>query len=60
MKLRYKGEDGSMRLKHGKVYEVEIKTVRNYIVVIVKDSTLGHVVCPYGSPGSLSRYWKLP
>lgn len=60
MKLRYKGTDGSMRLKTGQVYDVEIKTVRNYIVVFIKDSKLGNKACPYGSPGSLARYWKLP
>lgn len=60
MKLRYKGTDGSMRLKTGQIYEVEVRTIQQYIVVIVKHPALGYIKCPYGSPGSFDRYWKLP
>lgn len=60
MKLRYKGEDGSMKLKTDHIYECEIKTIRNYICVKVHDPELGVWICPYGSPGTLAHYWKLP
>lgn len=60
MKLRYKGADGSMRLKTGQVYNVDIRTIYKYIVVIIDDPILGRMVCQYGSPGTLARYWKLP
>lgn len=60
MKLKFKGEDGSMHLKTGQVYEVEIRTIRQYIVLFIKHPVFGCIKCPYGSPGTFERNWKLP
>lgn len=62
MKLKFIGTDGSMRLKHGKVYDVSVKTKNGYIWVTMprfefRGRVLGMWECPYSSPQSLSANW---
>ena len=58
MKLRFIGKDGSMNLKHGRVYEiVRIITIANYIYVMWKDD--GYLCsCPYSSLSALCANWS--
>ena len=62
MKLRFIGKDGSMNLKHGRVYEiVRIITMDNYIYVMWKDDPLSAVnvrSCPYSSLSALCANWS--
>ena len=60
MKLRFIGKDGSMNLKHGRVYEiVRIITVANYIYVMWKDGPgVSTRCCPYSSLSALCANWS--
>ena len=61
MRLKFIGTDGSMNLRHGRVYDVEFSSNERYIVAAIK--TVGtrwaEVVCPYGSPQALAKNWSL-
>lgn len=60
MKLRFIGKDGSMKLKHGRVYEiVKIITIDNYIYVMWTDGPGVNVrCCPYSSLSALCANWS--
>lgn len=63
MYLKFIGADGSMRLNHGEVYDVRIKTKNGYIWVIIPRFEFRHMIfgtweCPYSSPQSLSANWE--
>lgn len=53
MKLVFIGSDGSMGLKHGRKYRVDIYTLNGCIIV-----DWGTNSCPYSSPQSLAENWK--
>lgn len=54
MRLRFVGEDGSIGLKHGQVYDVKVNTAMGYIFVIWKES----YYCPYSSLAALTANWE--
>ena len=54
MKLKFIGEDGSMGLKHGKVYLVQIYADRGKIFVAWGT---GSCCCAYSSPQALAANW---
>ena len=58
MKLRFIGADGSMELKHGEVYEVNLGNTRAHIVVYIIDEKGYSMSCPYSSPQSFAKNWK--
>ena len=63
MYLRFIGSDGSMRLSHGKVYNVNLKTKGNYIWVTMpvfefRHNVFGMWKCPYSSPQSFAANWE--
>lgn len=63
MRLRFIGADGSMGLKHGNVYEVEIKCFRSpkgHIWVAWEFNRFGDVIqaCPYSSLAALNANWE--
>lgn len=65
MELKFIGDDGSMGLHHGEIYDVEIKTGGKYIRVLIpgfrfSKNHLGTWSCPYTSPQTLSDNWTLP
>lgn len=53
MKLKFIGKDGSMRLRHGWVYDCSIMTAHGQVWVIWE--TWG--ACPYGSLKKLLENW---
>lgn len=50
--LRFIGADGSMGLKHGRIYPVKVYSTLGKIVV---DWNNGR--CPYSSPSSFATNW---
>lgn len=56
MYLKFIGEDKSMGLSHGRVYDVRVKTKNNYIWVEIPNSAWK---CPYSSPQSFAANWQL-
>lgn len=54
MKAIFIGEDGSMGLIRGKVYDIDIKLEGEYIMVHWSD---GRGTCPYQSIQSLYNNW---
>ena len=54
MKAVFIGEDGSMGLVRGRVYDIDIKLERDFITVYWSE---GRCVCPYQSIQSLYRNW---
>ena len=63
IKLRFIGADGSMRLQHGKVYNIRLKTKNNYIWVIIPNFEFRHMSfwnwrCPYSSPQTFAANWE--
>ena len=60
MRLKFIGTDGSMGLRHGKVYEVSIRTVNNLIVATIdRGGWFDKFYCPYGSPQAFAKNWSL-
>lgn len=57
MILTFVGKDGSMNLKHGKKYNVEIKSGHKVICVYWKDMFGRQCVCPYSSPQTFAANW---
>lgn len=55
MKLRFVGEDGSLGLKHGKVYDVTIGTTSQYLWVSWDSAD-----CPYTSTQAFAENWQIP
>lgn len=59
MKLKFIGEDGSLGLKHGKKYEVELKTIGKYLIAIIDTGWISWTTCPYGSVQAFAKNWEL-
>ena len=59
MKLKFIGTDGSLGLKHGKTYNVTLKTFDKYVVAIIKINFMDSVICPYGSMQALAKNWEI-
>ena len=53
IKLRFIGEDGSMGLRKGQIYNIWLSSASNYILVRWNKG-----VCPYTSPKSFSMNWE--
>ena len=60
MYLKFIGEDGSMGLSHGRIYDVQVKTKNNYIWVIIPNILFDVWKCPYSSPQSFAKNWEHP
>lgn len=62
MRLKFIGADGSLNLRHGKIYDVEIHSTNYQIVAVIKNENTmrwREIVCPYGSPQALAKNWSL-
>lgn len=62
MRLKFIGADGSMNLRNGKVYDVELRSTDCRIVAIIKTGSAmrwSEVVCPYESPQAFAKNWGL-
>ena len=62
MRLKFIGADGSLNLRHGKVYDVKFYSTNHHIVAVIKTGDFmrwREVVCPYGSPQALAKNWSL-
>lgn len=64
IRLKFIGTDGSMRLCHGKSYNITIKTDGRYIWVIIPRFEYSHMVfhnwkCPYSSPQAFANNWSI-
>ena len=57
MYLKFTGENGSMGLVNGRVYDVTIKIEREFIMVHVEFCGPS---CPYSSPQSFAKNWAKP
>jgi hypothetical protein len=58
MKLRFIGADGSMGLKHGEVYGVNLGNTQAFITVYWMDEE-GYVTpCYYSSPKAFAKNWE--
>ena len=57
MYLKFIGENGSMGLAHGRIYDVEIENRNGFIWVYV---SYGEQSCPYSSPQSFAKNWAKP
>ena len=55
--MKFIGENGSMKLKHGKFYKTKISSRDNLIFVQWFDGW-NSGCCPYSSPQSLADNWK--
>ena len=61
MELKFIGKDGSMGLKHGKVYPVKIES-HPYGSAIYVQWEVGKGIkraCPYSSPVTLAKNWEV-
>ena len=58
MYMRFIGKNGSMGLKHGKVYKTKIHSFNNFIFVSWSDGWCSDR-CPYESPQSLAANWEM-
>lgn len=59
MKLKFIGADGSLGLRHGKIYDLTLKTAVGYIIAIIKTGWISDTVCPYGSMKAFAANWEL-
>lgn len=59
MKLRFIGTDGSMGLRNGHVYKVNVRSSGKYIIVFIEKNFLHRMECPYGSPQAFAKNWEL-
>lgn len=57
MKLRFIGTDGSMGLRHGEIYKVQIFSSGEYIVVKIFRGKEPYG-CPYSSLAKLCENWE--
>lgn len=60
MKLKFIGEDGSMGLRTGEVYDTRIFIKGEYLWVEWKVNLYTVKSCPYISTQSFAQNWKLP
>lgn len=58
MLLKFIGEDGSMGLRHGDVYECNIATIPPYVWIAVRMPSGGSITCPYSSLRMLQAEWQ--
>jgi hypothetical protein len=58
MKLRFIGADGSMGLKHGEIYEVNLGNTYALITVYWMDKEGYATPCYYSSPQSFAKNWE--
>ena len=59
MELRFIGADGSLGLKYGKTYDVELKVYGRHMITIIKTGWISSTVCPYGSIQAFAKNWEL-
>ena len=63
MYLRFIGANGSLKLTHGEVYNVKVKTKDEHIVVMIPNFEHRHMIfgtwkCLYSSPQSFAENWE--
>lgn len=49
MKLKFIGEDGSLGLRHGRTYEVTLRTAGKYLWTYISKGPICKIGCPYAS-----------
>lgn len=59
MKLRFMGEDGSMGLKNGEVYETHIFIKGKFLWVEWKVNLFAVKSCPYSFTKAFAQNWEL-
>lgn len=59
MKLRFMGEDGSMGLRNGEVYETRIFIKGEFLWVEWKVNLFAVKSCPYSSTKAFAQNWEL-
>ena len=59
MKLRFIGTDGSLGLKHNRVYDVSLKTIKGYVVAVIKTGWVSDTMCPYETMQTFAKNWEL-
>lgn len=59
MKLKFIGADGSLGLRHGKIYDLTLKTAAGYVIAIIKTGWISDTICPYGSMKAFAANWEL-
>ena len=59
MKLKFIGTDGSMGLRNGHVYKVNIRSNDKYIILFIEKNFWHSMECPYGLPQAFANNWSL-
>lgn len=57
MRLKFIGTNGSLGLKHGETYKIELKTGETYILAYIYNGT-NIIPCPYSSPQTFAANWE--
>ena len=57
MKLKFKGKDGSMGLRHGEIYDAGMYAYQGYVWVTWLDNGMRRR-CPYSSIKTLMDNWE--
>lgn len=60
MKLKFIGEDGSMGLRFGGVYDARIFIQGKFLWVEWKASLFSVKKCPYSSTKAFAQNWNIP
>ena len=60
MEMTFIGKDGSMGLRHGKTYRVQMFCAEDHILVSWNDQNDHIAICPYTSLSTLYDNWKTP
>jgi len=58
--LMFIGQDGSLGLKHGELYEVELLPLNHMFYVTVKRGLVVKAICPYETLVGFAKNWTLP
>ena len=60
MRLKFIGADNSLGLKNGRTYNVDVRSVDEYIYVHIAAGWFDDITCPYSSPQSFAANWRCP
>lgn len=60
MLLKFIGENKSMGLRQGKIYDVTVKSDSRYLYVLWRTEQGKVMCCPYSSPAAFASNWTKP